>query len=276
MILPAVNPSFEWQPTSGGPALVCRALEPFARHFFTTASWELGSHRRSGTDECWDAVAEAIGVEAAGLVRPNQVHGADAVIADADRPRQTADIIVTCDPSLAIAVQAADCVPLLLVDSRTGGIGAAHAGWRGMVARAPRAAVWAMIAEHGADPRDLLVALGPSIGACCYEVGRDVREAFAAGGFSAAQIARWFMSVAPEWPMNPPMPGFSSVRAGHWVFDGWACVRQQLIEAGIPAAQIFSAALCTASHPGLLCSYRRDGAPAGRLAAAIRIARPRL
>jgi YfiH family protein len=275
MILPAVRPPFAWRSTPGGPALVCRALEPFAAHLFTTNSWELGSRGGRDAQRSWDAIAAALDVEPARLVRLKQVHGADAVIADASGPPQAADIVVTRDPSVAMAVQAADCVPMLLVDSRGGGAGAAHAGWRGMAARAPQAAVRAMIAEHGSRPGDMLVALGPSIGACCYEVGADVRRAFVGCGFSDDQIARWFMTAAPEWLMNPPMPGFSSVREGHWVFDGWTCVREQLIEAGIPATQIFSASLCTASHAGLLCSYRRDGAPAGRLAAAIRIAPPR-
>ncbi len=59
-------------------------------------------------------------------------------------------------------------------------------------------------------------------------------------------------------------------RPDHWFFDGWSATREQLIEAGVPAAQIFGAGLCTASHPDVLCSYRRDGSPSGRIVGAIR------
>ncbi len=59
-------------------------------------------------------------------------------------------------------------------------------------------------------------------------------------------------------------------RADRWFFDGWTAAREQLVEAGVPVAQIFIAGLCTASHPDILCSYRRDGSQAGRLAGAIR------
>jgi copper oxidase (laccase) domain-containing protein len=63
-------------------------------------------------------------------------------------------------------------------------------------------------------------------------------------------------------------------RAGHWFFDGWACVEGQLEAEGVPRGQIFCCGLCTASHPDLLPSYRRDGRAAGRIAAAITPRRP--
>jgi len=113
--------------------------------------------------------------------------------------------------------------------------------------------------------------VGPAVGACCYEVGEDVRASFAAAGFTAGQLARWFHAEPLTLADNPPMqkPG-STRRSGHWFFDGWACVREQLEAAGVPRDQIFTADLCTASHPGVLCSYRRDGNTAGRMAAVVR------
>jgi copper oxidase (laccase) domain-containing protein len=100
-----------------------------------------------------------------------------------------------------------------------------------------------------------LIAAGPSIGSCCYEVGADVRDAFTSSGFGDSAIDRWF---APNRP-------------GHWMFDGWTSVREQLIEAGVPDGQIFLSRMCTSCHAAAWPSFRRDGAAAGRIAAAIRI-----
>jgi len=254
---------------------VCRALEGLAPHLFTTRHWPLGaSSTRDRTDE-WDDVAQQIGVDRARLVRVQQMHRADVAVhrlhdrIPSDPPQ--ADIIVSNDPAVALAVQAADCVPLLVVDRRTGSVAAAHAGWRGLAGGVPRVAVEALGRECGSRPIDLVVAAGPSIGACCYEVGADVRQHFEAGGFLAADLARWFHASPEPTATNPSMAGLpADRRAGHWYFDGWAAIRDGLAAAGVPRDQIFVAELCTASHPGALCSYRRDGAPAGRMAAAIR------
>jgi len=182
-----------------------------------------------------------------------------------------ADVVVTDDPSIAVAIQTADCVPLLFVDRRTRAVGAAHAGWRGLAAGVPRVAVARMCDAFGCRVEDVLVAAGPSIGACCYEVGEDVRARFADAGFGASRIAGWFHTQPLEITGNPPMSSLPKARrATHWFFDGWSCVREQLTATGILPGHIFTADLCTASHEGVGCSYRRDGAVAGRMAAVIR------
>jgi copper oxidase (laccase) domain-containing protein len=97
-----------------------------------------------------------------------------------------------------------------------------------------------------------------------------VRDAFATAGFSPADLDRWFLVSPIESATNPPMPGLAHHRhRDHWFFDGWTSTRAQLLTAGVTAEHIFAAALCTASHPDVLCSYRRAGAPAGRIAALI-------
>ena len=101
-----------------------------------------------------------------------------------------------------------------------------------------------------------LAALGPSIGACCYEVGPDVYEAFAAAGFSARDRERWFFREPQPSPSNPSMT-LPARRADRRFFDGWASVASQLEGEGVPRSQIFRAGLCTASHPDLLPSYLR-------------------
>lgn len=263
---PQPGAGFDWIDRPAGPALVCRALEPFAAHLFTTRPWALGvqstdpAARRDG----WRQLAEEMSVDEMHLSRLHQVHGAAVVVrrpgesAPAE-PLPAADIIINTDPAVAVAVQTADCVPILLVDPESGAVAAAHAGWRGLAARVPAAAVRGLVETAGASPDSLLAAIGPAISAARYEVGADVRARFESGGFTPEQIARWF-----------PAP----TRAGHWLFDGWESARAQLHDAGVPAHRISVAGVCTATFPDLFCSYRRDGAPSGRMAAAIR-SRPR-
>jgi YfiH family protein len=189
------------------------------------------------------------------------VHGASVIVRRAGDPRrgvaplQDADIIISDDPALVLAIQTADCAPLLVADCRIGVVAAAHAGWRGMAARVPEVTVQALATTFGSRPADLVAAIGPSISASCYEVGGEVRDRFTSAGFPAPQLERWFTPAQ---------------RPGHWYFDGWASVRDQLEEAGLSPDRIHLAGLCTASHPDLFCSYRRDGKAAGRTAAAIR------
>jgi YfiH family protein len=270
--LPQPNQPFAWVQAAGKPALCCRPLRGVARHLFTTREWRLGSHAVVDDGEPWTDVAGAMDADPGTLVRLRQVHGSRAVTADAARSTlPEADIIVNRDPNLTSVVQAADCAPLLLADRRTGSVGAAHAGWRGMAARAPQAAVNALDHHFDARARDLLVAVGPSIGACCYEVGDEVRERFVAAGFAPSEIAAWFRQAPVSLANNPSLPVTDPTpRAGRWFFDGWSCVRDQLVAAGVPLQQIYLANLCTASHPNAFPSYRRDGRGAGRLAAAIR------
>lgn len=211
-----------------------------------------------------------MGVGVDRLVRLRQVHGAVSVLAAPAHTLPAADVVIGDDPDLAMAVQSADCVPLLLADARTGATAAVHAGWRGMVAGAPQHAVQALADRYGTRASDLYAAMGPSIGACCYEVGDDVHQAFVQAG-PRGSAGRWFLRDRPIDPRNAAFRSLPAVaRDGHWYFNGWACVTDQLVMSGLRADRIFSSGLCTASHSHLLCSYRRDGTPAGRLAAVVR------
>ena len=183
---------------------------------------------------------------------------------------EDADIILCGDARFAAAIRTADCVPLLIADHRSGAVAAAHAGWRGLAARVPLVTVASLERQYGCRPADLVAAIGPSIGACCYEVGSNVREAFEGAGFGAADLAAWFLDRPSPSARNPSMPRLGPRRPAHWFFDAWRAAREQLVAAGVPASQIFAAETCTASHDEVFCSYRRDGAGAGRLAGAIR------
>jgi YfiH family protein len=259
-MLPKPNDGFAWVQAAAGRALVCGELQAIAGHIFTTRQWTLGSRIDGPLDEGWAEVARAMGVGPRQLVRVRQVHGATVAVRvrrDVPDPDVVpeADIIVSDDPSIALAIKTADCVPLLMADRRTGAVAAAHAGWKGLAARVPAVAVDALARAFGSRPGDLIAAAGPSISAPRYEVGVDVRARFEDAGFSPSDLSRWFADAE---------------RQAHWYFDGWQAARDQLEAAGVPVNQIHVAALCTASYPDLFCSYRRDGSPSGRLAAAIR------
>lgn len=252
--------AFEWRQTPYGLALVCRPLERHAPHLFTTRQWRLGSATDGNRDLAWRDVPLALGVGEEQLTRAHQVHGAAVLVRRAGdaAPERTvlpaADIIISDDPTRVLAIQTADCVPLLMADSRSGAVAAAHAGWRGLAAGVPRVAVEALARRFGTVPADVVVAIGPSICSSRYEVDAIVRDGFAGGGFSAEQMARWFLE---------------GTRGGHWQFDGWASTRDQLEAAGVRAEHIHLAGLCTADNAEVLCSYRREGKHAGRIAAAI-------
>jgi hypothetical protein len=272
--LPQPSGGFRWVQLSPGVALMCEALEPLAGHFFTSRVWRLGDRTADSTDG-WLEVAQAMHIGVNQVRRLHQVHGAEAVTykkgeRGSEREIPRADIVLTDDPAAAIVVQTADCVPILIADRRTSAVAAAHAGWRGLAAHVPQVVVEKIAAEFDRRREDLVVAIGPAIGACCYEVGADVRERFMQAGFSPAELARWFQPAPLTLPANPPMRSLSPERRqDRWFFDGWTCAREQLESAGVPGAQIFSADLCTGSHEPFFCSYRRDGAIAGRMAAVI-------
>jgi YfiH family protein len=201
----------------------------------------------------WHQLAAAGGVERASLAAVHQVHGASVVVADpgaAERPR--ADGLVSRDASILLTIRVADCAALLIADRRLGAVSAVHAGWRGTAAGIAGAAVARLRELHGSDPNDLVAALGPSIGPCCYRVGAELIDAFRASGHADADIDRWF-------------------RRGEGLhLDLWAANRDQLAAAGVRPSSVFVSGLCTACHPEWFYSYRREGAAAGRLAAFIR------
>jgi len=183
------------------------------------------------------------------VIQVKQVHGARAVLA-ATAEGEEADAIVgrgvgvdgksqvlpRRGPRLAVGVRVADCVPVLVADEATGDVAAIHAGWRGLVAGVLRAGVELL------GGRVLVAAIGPCIGACCFEVGREV----------AAQTG--FVVREAE--------------AKAWV-DLRAAARAQLRALGVAEARIEDVPGCTKCDAGRFHSYRREGAGGGRMLAAI-------
>jgi YfiH family protein len=272
MILPRPDAAFEWRQVDGLPVLVCPRLSTIAQHAFTTKDWELGSRERSARESGWDQIARSLGVDPRDLLRARQVHGvqvADCFMEGGRLPE--ADVVVGNGFDTALAVQVADCAPILIADERTGAVAAIHAGWRGLAGGAPLAGVTALTERFGSRPANLVAAIGPSIGACCYQVGPDVRDAFIVSGYPASTIRRWFCDEPVAMAHNPAMPGLERTRrADRWFFDGWTAAVTQLLDGGLRAERIFAARLCTASHPARFCSFRRDGSATGRQIGAIR------
>ncbi len=253
MTPPPPAPGFSWMPAPWGLQLSADALQPFV-HGWTTRQLPL---RISSTEpsERWDLVAEAAGVVAESVIRLKQVHGATlhrASKADAGGALAEADLVFAEDSALVIAVQAADCVPLLLGDAGSGRVIAAHAGWRGTAADVAGVAASALVDAQASADR-LTAAIGPSIGPCCYRVGPELVERFRESGWSTGETDAWFIQ-----------------RSGDWYLDLWQANADQLARRGVPRDAIHASRLCTSCQAAWFPSYRRDGPSAGRLAGYIR------
>ena len=196
-------------------------------------------------------LASAVGV-AGPIYVARQVHGAAvAVVRAGDDPVAIgaieADALCTGDAGVALGVFVADCVPALIVDPRSGAVAAVHAGWRGTVAGVLPAAVRALADHFGARAGDLRVALGPSIGACCFEVGADVVAAFTSA--LAGAPAAGGPGVVHVSPRGVP---------DKWHVDLRLANRLLLERAGVAPDAIDAAADCTHCDRPRFYSYRRD------------------
>jgi polyphenol oxidase len=254
-----------------------------AQHAFTARERQLSdvpAHERHGL---WANLGDYFEISADRIARLTQVHGAqvlqvphNARAADPSGTWGRGDALMTDDPSFVIAVKVADCVPILLADRRLGVVAAVHAGWRGTAAAIAVTAVHALTDAFGSNPSDLVAAIGPSIGPCCYEVGTEVCDHFIEAGARPAEVAEWF-SVAPKPAQyeglglgTPARAAGMATTPGKLWLDTWQANGDQLAAAGVLPDQIFVSRLCTACFPHLFHSYRVEGARAGRMVAAIR------
>jgi len=204
------------------------------------------------------------------LVRLRQIHS--DIIHRVDHPPEqllAGDGLVTDTPRLVLAVQTADCLPVLLVDRKRKAVGAFHAGWRGTLARIAEKGVGAMRLHFGSEPGDLRAAIGPGIASCCYTVGEEVRERFHAQFAFAADLFREVTesdSVHERYPLlflTARAPGHSDV--GRILYlDLREANRRQLLAAGLARTSITVLDFCTACRTDLFFSHRAEKGVTGR------------
>ncbi len=197
-------------------------------------------------------VRAAFGVAEGRWMTASQVHGARVRVAGRDPAGGEADALVTDDPSWVLAISAADCLPVLLLDARSGAVGAAHAGWRGAVAGVVGATLEAMALHYGTAANDVRAWLGPAIQGACYQVGPEVVDAAVAAGAPGGVVWR-DPSTADRWRFD--VPGF---------------VRAQLLAAGVPADAVAASTTCTHCAADRCYSHRRDAGRTGRHWAVVR------
>src|SRR5579872_1170721 len=188
------------------------------------------------------------------------------------------DGLITATPGLLLAIQTADCLPVMVVDTKRHVVGVFHAGWRGTAKRIVEKGIGEMVRCFGSWPRDMKAAIGPGIQGCCFEVGEEVRTKFESQFAYAASL---FHEVKDSDPVREKYPLlFLTARApGHSelpkkiFLDLVEANRQQLIAAGVPKRNIESSPLCTQCRPELLFSYRAEKGKTGRMMAAVGIRR---
>lgn len=207
----------------------------------------VAENRRHFVAAVWSGETAFSSEAAPELVTMRQVHGATVRLVERSRgPLATtdgravldADGLITREPGLVLGVQTADCVPILLADTRSRSVAAIHAGWRGTLAQIVEHGVQTMRAEFDSRPQDLIAAIGPSIGPCCFAVGTEVREHFLSRFPYAAKL-------------------FSEQRdataAAQLYLNLWEANRQQLLQAGLHPNAISLIPECTA------CTRTADG-----------------
>ena len=191
------------------------------------------------------AFFRASGLDFSRVAFLSQIHSAETRRVERGGHAGKGDILLTAEPDLPLAVFTADCLAIILADPGRRLLAMAHVGWRGTVKGAAARAVEALVAL-GADPENLVIAITPSIGPCCYEVDRPVIDRF----------RHAFPDRGEAWvePVGP----------GKWMFDLWAANEAQLVAAGCRAERIANPRLCTACRWDLFFSYRKEGS-GGRL-----------
>jgi YfiH family protein len=223
----------------------------------------------------------AVGASKMRVVALRQIHSDIVHVVGASKTPQgeqalQGDALITREPGVLLTIQTADCIPILLADTKRKAIAAIHSGWRGTSQRIAEKTLGRMQMEFGTRPQDVIAALGPGIG-CCYEVGHEVVKEFTAKFPNAPD---WFTGPIdalensdndPNWlpwlTMRPPGHAPPAPRAH---LDLIAANCAILASAGVASKNILSSGFCTACRNDLFFSYRRERAT-GRLMAAIGI-----
>lgn len=204
-----------------------------------------------------DRVYQAMGTTRSQTVTCHLTHSADVLhVTNADRGRVVGqgDAMITADVGLFLCMRFADCAPILLHDPVRRAVGLAHAGWRGTVNNIAKSVVQAMVDKLGCSPQNITAAIGPAIGPCCYQVGKDVIKAVEAA-FPQGYVSHTDTQL------------LSRRNERHAYFDLWEANRQQLKTAGL--GQTVVSRLCTACHTEHFFSHRAEKGKTGRFGVVI-------
>ena len=210
-----------------------------------------------------EKLADRLGISLANMVGCQQVHGSEVALVRAedagrgmypDRPSmQGADAMVTDAPGIYLMALSADCPPVFLYDPVRKAIGLAHSGWKGTAARIAANAVAEMSRRFGSDPADLIAAVGPGIGPCCYSVGPDVVEA---------------VEGAFPLPWDGPMPVLET-RGGLTFFNLREAIRRALLDSGLQPGNVTVEEVCTAHNLDTFYSHRGEAGRCGLFGAVL-------
>ncbi len=234
---------------------------------------------RAAVERNRDLFLQGIGatVKSWPLITLRQIHS-DIIhcISDSRQRELTGDGLITRTPEILLGIQTADCLPVILADTKRRAVGIFHAGWRGTIKRIVEKGAGEMRRHFGTLPRDIKAAIGPGIHGCCYEVGPEIRESFESQ-FSYSD--KLFREVEESDPVREKYPMlFLTARApGHSdlpnkiFLDLPEANRQQLRAIGVPARNIAVSPLCTACRTDLLFSYRAEKGMTGRMMAVVGI-----
>lgn len=242
-------PMFELREGDGTSWLSCLPFED--QGFVAAFGTRVGTLPGEPAEATAARLAGALGLGDSRLVMAKQVHSAIVRVLESDRDladtgRTECDAMTTARRGTLLGIKTADCVPVLIADTRTRAIAAAHAGWRGAAARIVERTFATMVAKHGASRADCIAVVGPAISAAAYEVGSDVLERFQSEFPYASRI-------------------ISNVHDDKGHIDLKEACAIQLEMCGLDREQIFVSDACTLREPDRWFSYRREGAAAGRI-----------
>jgi YfiH family protein len=214
------------------------------------------------------------------IVDVHQIHSNLVLLAssaDASRKQpRSADGLMTGEPGLLLGVRTADCIPILVADRKRRAVAAFHAGWRGTAARIVESGIGRMRLHFGSRPEDLVAAIGPGIGLCCYSVGEELLSSFESQFAYARELFREVYDSDPvrkKYPllfMTQRAPGHSSLGPSLHL-NLVEANRRQLLSAGLKPRAIHVVGGCTSCHRELFFSHRGSEGHAGRMMSVIGI-----
>jgi len=229
--------------------------------YFSTMNMSFNrGDEESAVRKNYEIICNALNIDTENLVFSKQTH-TNNVLTVTKQDRGTGytkpsfsdiDGLVTNERDVALVTQFADCTPLLFCDPVKKVIASSHSGWKGTVKRIGKVTVEKMVREFGCNPKDIVVAIGPAIEKCCYEVDDVVYNEFLQNGFDTNKY-------------------FQVKENGKYMLDLKGACKDTLIESGVSEENIDVCDICTLCNKDIMFSHRATGAKRGNMAAIIQL-----